>query len=155
MINTRKTILALLAAATTLGAAAQGEVEDYRRAFDASGKFTYEKVLGTVADIKWNEAGTAFIYRTRTADGEKYVAVDPAQRSRTEYATIAEARAAAGIPEPQPQRPRGPQRPAKHWMVTDPENEGGPSKAPTARRRPSSRTTTSTCATRPTAPSAA
>lgn len=130
MINAKKTILALLAAGTVLGAAAQGEVEDYRRAFAASGKFTYDKVLGTVADVKWNDAGTAFIYRTRTAEGEKYVAVDVAARSRNEYGTIAEARAAAGIPEPQPQRPRGPQRPAKHWMVTDPENEGGPVKSP-------------------------
>lgn len=130
MINTKKTILALLAAATTFGAAAQGEVEDYRRAFDAPGKFTNEKVLGTVADVTWNEAGTAFIYRTRTAEGVKYVAVDAAQRNRTEYATIAEARAAAGIPEPQPQQQRGPRRPAKHWMVTDPENEGGPVKSP-------------------------
>lgn len=131
MINTRKSILALLAVGTLLGAAAQGNVEDYRRAFDAPSRFTYEKVLGTVADIRWNEAGTAFIYRTRTADGERYVAVDAGQKKRTEYGTISEARAAAGIPEPQPQqRPRGPQRPAKHWMVTDPENEGGPVKSP-------------------------
>ena len=87
MINAKKTILALLAAGTVLGAAAQGEVEDYRRAFAASGKFTYDKVLGTVADVKWNDAGTAFIYRTRTAEGEKYVVVDVAARSRNEYGT--------------------------------------------------------------------
>ena len=42
MINAKKTILALLAAGTVLGAAAQGEVEDYRRAFAASGNFTYD-----------------------------------------------------------------------------------------------------------------
>ena len=129
-----KKILALAAAACHLVlAAAQGGVEDYRRAFDAPKRFSWDKVTGTADGITWTGQGDRFYYFTRTASGGVYRVVDPVSQLRQDYATLGELRAALGIPEPEP-RERGPRGPEKHWMVTDPETEGLPVRSPDGTR---------------------
>ena len=129
----KRLMAAVVAAGSLASAAAQGGVEDYRRAFEAPRRFTWDKVTGTVNGVTWTEQGDAFYYRTRTPEGEVYRVVHPASQRREEYATIGEVRSALGIPEPEApsQRPRGPE---KHWMVTDPETEGEPVRSPDGRK---------------------
>lgn len=134
MIPIRSFFAAAAASCLAFTAAAQGEVEDYRRAFDAPRRFSWDKVEGTASGVTWTEQGDRFYYFAHTADGDVYRVVDPATKSRTDYATIGEVRAALGIPEPEQGRePRGPRQPARHWMVTDPETEGWPVKSPDGR----------------------
>ena len=133
MIAWKKILLAAVAAGSVATAAAQGGLEDYRRAFDAPRRFTWDKVTGTVNGVTWTERGDAFYYLTRTAEGEVFRVVHPATQRREEYATIGEVRTALGIPAPEEpsSRPSGPQ---KHWMVTDPETEGEAVKSPDGRQ---------------------
>ena len=131
----KKMLLAAVAASSlaTAQAAAQGGIEDYRRAFDAPHRFTWDKVTGTASGVTWTEQGDAFYYRTRTPEGEIYRVVHPATRCREEYATLGEVRTALGIPEPEARPPR-PHGAEKHWMVTDPETEGEAVRSPDGRK---------------------
>lgn len=133
MMDVKKWMTAAVAACTLTTAAAQGGVEDYRRAFDAPHRFSWEKVTGTASEITWTAAGDRLYYRTRTPDGECYRVVDPATQHSDTYATIGQVRAALGIPEPDTQPPHRPRGAQKHWMVTDPETEGEPVRSPDGR----------------------
>lgn len=130
MITAKGLLAAAAASCIAFAAAAQGEVEDYRRAFDAPRRFSWDKVTGTASGAVWTERGDKFYYRSHTPEGDIYRVVDVASKSRDDYETIGEVRAALGLPEPEERRPSGPQAPAKHWMVTDPETEGGPVRSP-------------------------
>ncbi len=130
MISAKGFFAAVAASCMVLTAAAQGEADDYRRAFDAPRRFSWDKVTGTASGAVWTEQGDKFYYRSHTAEGDIYRVVDVATKSRSDYKTIEEVRAALGLPEPEERRPRGPHAPAKHWMVTDPETEGGPVLSP-------------------------
>jgi dipeptidyl aminopeptidase/acylaminoacyl peptidase len=113
-----------------LSAVAQGEKEDYKRAFDAPKTFSWEKVTGTVSEVSWTENSENFYYRTRTSVGAPtvYRIVNVASGETTTCDSLRNVRKTLGIPEPE--APRGPQPPEKHWMVTDPEDEGEPCKSP-------------------------
>ena len=130
MITAKGLLAAAAASCMALAAVAQGEVEDYRRAFDAPRRFSWDKVTGTASGVTWTEQGDKFYYRSHTPEGDIYRVVDVASKSRADYKTIGEVRAALGLPEPEERRPSGPHAPAKHWMVTDPETA-----VPTVRRR--------------------
>ena len=110
--------------------AAQGTVEDYKRAFAAQRTYGNDKILGAVSNVQWNGDEHRFWYSTNTAEGQVYVVVDAEQKTRSTYKTMDEVRAALNIPAPKEENRRWPRRPQKHWMVTDPENEGGPVKSP-------------------------
>ncbi len=127
-----RVVATFVAVVISVGVYAQGEVEDYKRAFSAPERFAWSKVTGTVSEITWAPSGNKLYYKVHEKDGDKYVVVDPATKSKSHYATLKEARAALGIPEPEEQRGqyRGPYRQQKHWMVTDPENEGQPVRSP-------------------------
>lgn len=130
--NFLRVVATFIAVVISVGVYAQGEVEDYKRAFSAPERFAWSKVTGTVSEITWAPSGNKLYYKVHEKDGDKYVVVDPATKSKSHYATLKEARAALGIPEPEEQRGqyRGPYRQQKHWMVTDPENEGQPVRSP-------------------------
>lgn len=130
--NFLRVVATFVAVVISVGVYAQGEVEDYKRAFSAPERFAWSKVTGTVSEITWAPSGNKLYYKVHEKDGDKYVVVDPATKSKSHYATLKEARAALGIPEPEEQRGqyRGPYRQQKHWMVTDPENEGQPVRSP-------------------------
>ena len=126
-------VASVVAVVSCVGAFAQGEVEDYKRAFSAPQRFSWNKVTGTVSEITWTKEGDKLYYKLHDKDGDKYVIVDPATKSKRYHQTLKDVRAALGIPEPQPQNRNGyryPQREQKHWMVTDPENEGMPVRSP-------------------------
>ncbi|MGI6219789.1 MAG: DPP IV N-terminal domain-containing protein [Bacteroidaceae bacterium] len=129
-----KTKALFLFAAATLCPAMQlfpqGTVEDYKRAFAAAQTYSNDKILGNASNIQWNGDEHRFWYTTNTADGLSYVVVDADNKTRASYKTMEEVRTALNIPAPEEERRRGPRRPQKHWMVTDPENEGGPVKSP-------------------------
>lgn len=133
MMKTKTKVLFLFAAAALCPAAQlfpQGMVDDYKRAFAASRMFGNDKVVGSVRDVRWNGDEHRFWYTTNTPDSLFYVVVDADNKSRTAYKTMEEVRAALDIPAPGEEPRRGPRRPQKHWMVTDPENEGGPVASP-------------------------
>ena len=134
MIAAKNIVTALMALAGITMASAQGTVEDYKRAFDAPQRFSWDKVTGTAEEITWTEQGDKFYYRTRSADGVVYRVVDPATRSRQQFDSISQVRAALGIPQPDSEPRRRDRRPQKHWMVTDPETEGEPVASPDGRR---------------------
>ena len=122
-----------LAVATmiSVGVSAQGEVEDYKRAFSAPERFAWSKVMGTVSEITWTKQGDKLYYKLHEKDGDRWVVVDPATKSKSYYQSLNEVRGALGIPEPEERgQYRGQNREQKHWMVTDPETEGGPVRSP-------------------------
>ena len=130
-MKTRLLLLSAMAIACPFTqVAAQGTVEDYKRAFAAQRTYGNDKILGAVSNVQWNGDEHRFWYSTNTAEGQVYVVVDAEQKTRSTYKTMDEVRAALNIPAPEENRRRGPWRPQKHWMVTDPENEGGPVKSP-------------------------
>ena len=130
-MKTRLLLLSAMAIACPFTqVAAQGTVEDYKRAFAAQRTYGNDKILGAVSNVQWNGDEHRFWYSTNTAEGQVYVVVDADQKTRSTYKTMDEVRAALNIPAPEENRRRGPWRPQKHWMVTDPENEGGPVKSP-------------------------
>lgn len=133
MMKLKTKALFLFAAATLCPAMQlfpQGTVEDYKRAFAAAQTYSNDKILGNASNIQWNGDEHRFWYTTNTADGLSYVVVDADNKTRASYKTMEEVRTALNIPAPEEERRRGPRRPQKHWMVTDPENEGGPVKSP-------------------------
>lgn len=133
MMKLKTKALFLFAAATLCPAMQlfpQGTVEDYQRAFAAAQTYSNDKILGNASNIQWNGDEHRFWYTTNTADGLSYVVVDADNKTRASYKTMEEVRTALNIPAPEEERRRGPRRPQKHWMVTDPENEGGPVKSP-------------------------
>lgn len=107
---------------------AQGTIEDYKRAFATPTSFSANNVLHSAKDIRWKGDEHRFWYSMETETGTRYVVVDADTRNRTLCTTMEEVREALDMPKPeQERRSRGPQ---KHWMVTDPENEGDPVKSP-------------------------
>ena len=130
-MKTRLLLLSAMAIACPFTqVAAQGTVEDYKRAFAAQRTYGNDKILGAVSNVQWNGDEHRFWYSTNTAEGQVYVVVDAEQKTRSTYKTMDEVRAALNIPAPKEENRRWPRRPQKHWMVTDPENEGGPVKSP-------------------------
>mgnify|MGYP001781770190 CR=1 FL=1 len=130
-MKTRLLLLSAMAIACPFTqVAAQGTVEDYKRAFAAQRTYGNDKILGAVSNVQWNGDEHRFWYSTNTAEGQVYVVVDAGQKTRSTYKTMDEVRAALNIPAPKEENRRWPRRPQKHWMVTDPENEGGPVKSP-------------------------
>ena len=122
-----------LAVATmiSVGVSAQGEVEDYKRAFSAPERFAWSKVTGTVSEITWTKQGDKLYYKLHEKDGDRWVVVDPATKSKSYYQSLNEVRGVLGIPVPEERgQYRGQNREQKHWMVTDPETEGGPVRSP-------------------------
>ena len=130
-MKTRLLLLSAMAIACPFTqVAAQGTVEDYKRAFAAQRTYGNDKILGAVSNVQWNGDEHRFWYSTNTVEGQVYVVVDAEQKTRSTYKTMDEVRAALNIPAPKEENRRWPRRPQKHWMVTDPENEGGPIKSP-------------------------
>ncbi len=128
----RSQMMLLFAAASmtiSTSLSAQGTVEDYKRAFAAPRTYTSDKVVGSVRDVRWHD-DTRFYYTTRTAEGQVYIVVDAAKKTKTTYKTMDEVRTALDIPAPKEERSRWGRGPQKHWMVTDPETEGGPVTSP-------------------------
>ncbi len=106
---------------------AQGTVEEYQRAFSAAKDFAADKVLHSAENPQWKEDTHTFWYSIQTAEGKRFIAIDADAKTRRSFPAIEELRQALGLSEPERDRSR---RPQKHWMVTDPENEGGPVKSP-------------------------
>ena len=66
-------IATVVAVVSCVGAFAQGEVEDYKRAFSAPQRFAWNKVTGTVSEVTWTKEGDKLYYRLHEKDGDKYV----------------------------------------------------------------------------------
>ncbi len=121
--------ICLVAAAASLSA--QGTVEEYKRAFSAPSEYSADKVFNNPQNPEWKRDSHLLWYSIQTPEGKRFIAIDADSVKRTSYSTIEELRTALGLPQPeQRDRDRGPRRPQKHWMVTDPENEGEPEKSP-------------------------
>ena len=130
----KKMAAVVLTALLPAAAAAQGAVADYQRAFTINAKYA-NKVTNQAQDVRWRDSVT-LSYQVVRPEGLRFVAVNAADGTQTDYATEAELQQALGTDTRQPrrggaaqQRPFGRQK-QRHWMEVDEERDAYPVASP-------------------------
>lgn len=138
-----KRILLSCLAALSLQAAAQGTVEDYKRAYSMQNRFRSSLILGQADGVRWTSP-TTFTYTTRTAEGEQHMqgtvgADGVLQLAPAEGTQQNTGRQQNNRRNDRPQwrdsrvntaTKQGPQLVQNHWMNVDDERYGQPMLSP-------------------------
>jgi dienelactone hydrolase len=108
-------------------AAAQGTLSDYKRAYSLYDKFNSNNVYHSPEDINWKDSTCTFSYTIHTADGDRFINYDAANKERKEFKSKDELNNFLGInaKKEDGKRPFG-RRHERHWMEVDEEKDTYP-----------------------------
>lgn len=116
----------------SFSAAAQGTLSDYKRAYSLYEKFNSSNVYHSPEDIGWKDSTNTFSYMIHTADGDRFICYDAANKEKKMFNSRDEQNKALGITpkkEEEAKKPFG-RRQERHWMEVDEEKDSYPVVSP-------------------------
>ncbi len=109
---------------------AQGTVDDYRRAYGLSGKFSSERVYHWAHGVAWKDSTAMYHYYIDTPAGRRYIVGNADDGTQTVYATEQERDSVIGRRPRPAYKPQFGRQQKPHWMEVDEEDRPWPVLSP-------------------------